>query len=148
MNLGRFAEARAAFGTALELALRSGLMASATSIRVNLLNLGLDEGSYEEVRARGEKVVAHCDREGLAVDAYYARLALAEAQAALGNYGSVHALVEALRGDAPPEVRDDPDATALLGRLDAGDLDEMVGRLRRLRHYLAGRDRIEAARRA
>ncbi len=148
MNLGRLAEARAAFGSALELALRAGLGASATAIRVNLLNLGLDEGSYEEVRARGAKLVAHCDREGLAVDAYYARLALAEAHAALGSYGAVRTLVEALRGDAIPEVRDDPDATALLGRLDAGDSDEVVGRLRRLRHYLAGRDRVEAARRA
>jgi tetratricopeptide (TPR) repeat protein len=148
MNLGRAAEARAAFGSALELALRSGLSANATTIRVNLLNLGLDEGSYEEVRARGEKLVAQSDREGLAVDAYYARLALAEAQAALGNYGAVRALVEALRGDAPPEVRDDPDATALLGRLDAGDRDEMADRLRRLRHYLGGRDRVEAVRRA
>ena len=87
------------------------------------------------------------DREGLAVDAYYARLALAEAQAALGNYGTVRDLVETLRRDAPPEVRDDPDATALLGRLDAGD-EEMQGRVRRLRHYLAGRDRVEAVRRA
>ena len=147
MNLGRLAEARAAFGTALELALRNGLRASATSIRVNLLNLGLDERAWEEVRSRGEKVVAHCDREGLAVDAYYARLALAEAQAACGNYGAVRSLVEALRGDAPPEVRDDPDASALLARLDAGD-HEVEGRLRRLRHYLAGRDRYEEARRA
>ena len=121
MNLGRLTEARAAFGAALELALRAGLMANATTIRVNLLNLGLDEGAFEDVRARGEKLVAHCDREGLAVDAYYARLALAEAQAALGNYGAVRDLVEILRGEAPPEVRDDPDATALLGRLDAGD---------------------------
>ncbi len=147
MNLGRLAEARAAFGAALELALRAGLMASAATIRVNLLNLGLDEGAYEDVRARGEKLVAHCVREGLAVDAYYARLALAEAQAALGNYGTVRDLVEFLRGEAPPEVRDDPDATALLGRLDAGD-EEMQGRFRRLRHYLAGRDRAEAVRRA
>jgi len=147
MNLGRFAEARAAFGSALELALRSGLMASATAIRVNLLNLGLDEGSYDEVLARGEKLVAHCDHEGLAIDAYYARLALAEAQAALGNYGAVRTLVEALRGDAPPEVRDDPDATALLTQVDAGDL-EMEDRLRRLRHYLAGRDRVDEVRRA
>ncbi|HYN41506.1 MAG TPA: hypothetical protein VE129_07020, partial [Thermoanaerobaculia bacterium] len=148
MNLGRLSEARAAFGSALELVLRSGLMASATSIRVNLLNLGLDEGAYEDVRARGEKLVAHCDREGLPVDAYYARLALAEAQAALGNYGAVRALVGFLRGEAPPEVRDDPDATALLGRLDAGDRDEMADRFKRLRHYLAGRDRVEAVRRA
>jgi tetratricopeptide (TPR) repeat protein len=147
MNLGRLAEAREAFGAALELALRSGLMASATTIRVNLLNLGLDEGSYEDVRARGERLVAHCDREGLPVDAYYARLALAEAQAALGNYGVVRDLVEWLRGEAPPEVRDDPDATALLGRLDAGD-EEVGDRLRRLRHYLDGRDRVEAVRRA
>ena len=147
MNLGRLAEAREAFGAALELALRSGLMASATTIRVNLLNLGLDEGAYEDVRARGERLIVHCDREGLAVDAYYARLALAEAQAALGNYGTVRDLVETLRRDAPPEVRDDPDATALLGRLDAGD-EEMQGRVRRLRHYLAGRDRVEAVRRA
>lgn len=147
MNLGRLAEARAAFGAALELALRAGLMASAATIRVNLLNLGLDEGAYEDIRARGEKLVAHCDREGLSVDAYYARLALAEAQAALGNYGTVRDLVEFLRGEAPPEVRDDPDATALLRRLDAGD-EEMQGRVRRLRHYLAGRDRVEAVRRA
>jgi len=147
MGLDRLAEARAAFGSALELALRAGLTATATTIRVNLLNLGLDEGSYEEVRARGEKVVALCARDGLAVDAYYARLALAEAHAALGNYGAVRALVEALRGDAPPEVRDDPDATALLARLDAGD-QEMEGRLRRLRRYLAGRDRVDEARRA
>ena len=148
MNLGRLAESRAAFGAALELALRHGLLASATTIRVNLLNLGLDERAYEEVRSRGEKIVAQCEREGLAVDAYYARIALAEAQAALGNYGAVRTLVEALRGDAPPEVRDDPDATALLARLDAGDRDETADRLRRLRHYLAGRDRFEAARRA
>jgi tetratricopeptide (TPR) repeat protein len=147
MNLGRLSEARAAFGSALELALRAGLTAIATAIRVNLLNLGLDEGSYEEVRARGEKVVAQCDRDGLAVDAYYARLALAEAQAALGNYGAVRSLVAVLRGDAPPEVRDDPDATALLGRLDAGD-EEVGDRLRRLRHYLDGRGRVEAVRRA
>lgn len=147
MNLGRLAEARAAFGAALELALRNGLTTSATTIRVNLLNLGLDERAYEEVRSRGEKVVAQCDREGLVVDGYYARLAVAEAQAALGNYRAVRSLVEALRGDAPPEVRDDPDATALLARLDAGD-NEMEGRLRRLRHYLAGRDRVEEARRA
>lgn len=147
MNLGRLSEARAAFGTALELALGAGLAASATTIRVNLLNLGLDEGSYEEVRARGERLVAQCDRDGLAVDAYYARLALAEAQAALGNYGAVRTLVEVLRGDTPPEVRDDPDATALLGRLDAGD-EEVGNRLRRLRHYLDGRGRVEAVRRA
>lgn len=147
MNLGRLSEARAAFGAALELALRNGLRASATTIRVNLLNLGLDEKAYEEVRSRGEKVVVQCDREGLVVDAYYARLALAEAQAALGNYGAVRSLVEALRGDAPPEVRDDPDASALLARLDAGD-HEVEFRLRRLRHYLAGRDRFEEARRA
>ncbi len=145
MNLGRLAEARTAFGAALELALRNGLRASATTIRVNLLNLGLDEKAYEEVRSRGEKVVAQCAREGLVVDAYYARLALAEAQAALGNYGAVRHLVEALRGDAPPEVRDDPDASALLARLDAGD-QEVEFRLRRLRHYLAGRDRFEEAR--
>lgn len=148
MNLGRLGEARAAFGAALELALRAGLMASATTIRVNLLNLGLDEGSYDEVRARGEKLVTHCDHEGLAIDAYYARLALAEAQAALGNYGAVCTLVEALRRNAPPEVRDDPDAAALLGRLDAGDRDEMADRLRRLRHYLAGRDRVDEVQRA
>jgi len=147
MNLGRLPEARAAFAAALELALRNGLTANATTIRVNLLSLGLDERAWEEVRSRGQKLVAHCDREGLAVDAYYARLALAEAQSALGNYGAVRTLVEALREDAPPEVRDDPDATALLNRLDAGD-NEMEGRLRRLRHYLAGRDRFEAARRA
>jgi len=48
---------------------------------------------------------------------------------------------------APPEVRDDPDASLLLDRLDAGD-HEMAGRLRRLRHYLSGRDRFEAAKRA
>ena len=147
MNLGRLADARSAFGAALELALRTGLRASATTIRVNLLNLGLDEKAYEEVRFRGEKVVAQCEREGLAVDAYYARLALAEAQAALGNYGAVRSLVEALRGDAPPEVRDDPDASALLARLDAGD-HEVEFRLRRLRYYLAGRDAFEEARRA
>ncbi|MCL4807301.1 MAG: hypothetical protein KJ062_05825 [Thermoanaerobaculia bacterium] len=147
MNLGRLPEARAAFGSALELALRAGLTASATTIRVNLLNLGLDEGSWEEVRTRGERLVAQCDGDGLAVDAYYARLALAEAQAALGNYGAVQGLVEVLRGDAPPEVRDDPDATALLGRLDAGD-EEVGDRLRRLRHYLDGRGRVEAVRRA
>jgi tetratricopeptide (TPR) repeat protein len=147
MNLGRLSEARSAFGFALELALRNGLKASATSIRVNLMNLGLDERCYEEVRSRGEKLVAQCDRDGLAVDAYYARLALAEAQAALGNYGAVRTLVEALRGDAPPEVRDDPDATALLTHLSAGD-QEMEGRLRRLRYYLAGRDRVSEARRA
>ena len=148
MNLGRQTEARAAFGAALELALRHGLTTSATSIRVNLLNLGLDERAYEEVRSRGEKVVAQCDRDGLAVDGYYARLALAEAQAALGNYGAVHKLLEALRRDAPPEVRDDPDATVLLARLDAGDQDETADRLKRLRHYLAGRDRYQAASRA
>ena len=147
MNLGRLKEARTSFGAALELSLRNGLSASATAIRVNLLNLGLDERTYEEVRSRGEKIVAHCDREGLAIDGYYARLALAEAQAALGNYGAVRALVEVLRAQAPPEVRDDPDATALLTRLDAGD-HEVEHRLRRLRHYLAGRDRFEEARRA
>lgn len=147
MNLGRLAEARQAFGRALELALRNGLQASATSIRVNLLNLGLDERAWSEVLARGEKLVVQCDREGLAIDAYYARLALAEAQAAMGNYGAVRSLVEALRGDAPPEVRDDPDATALLTHLSAGD-QEMEGRLRRLRHYLAGRERAGEARRA
>jgi tetratricopeptide (TPR) repeat protein len=147
LNLGRLAEARAAFGQALELSLRTGLQASATTIRVNLLNLGLDEGSFEEVRARGEKLVAYCDREGLAVDAYYARLALAEACAALGNYGAVRTLAETLRGDAPPEIRDDPDATMLLSRLDAGD-HEVAGRLRRLRRYLSGQDRIKLARRA
>lgn len=148
MNLGRLTEARAAFGSALELALGAGLAATATAIRVNLLNLGLDEGSYEEVRARGERLVAQSDRDGLAVDAYYARLALAEAQAALGNYGAVRSLVAVLRRDAPAEVRDDPDASALLGRLDAGDRDDMADRLRRLRHYLDGRDRVEAVRRA
>jgi len=147
MNLGRLSEARTGFGAALELALEHGLRASATTIRVNLLGLGLDERAYDEVRTRGERVVSQCEREGLAVDAYYARLALAEAQAALGNYGAVRTLVEALRGNAPPEVRDDPDATALLTRLDAGD-QEMEGRLRRLRHYLAGRDRAEEARQA
>lgn len=147
MNLGRLVEARVAFGQALELAVRSGLSAAATTIRVNLLNLGLEEQSFEDVRNRGEKLVAYCDKEGLAIDAYYARLALAEAQAALGNYGVVRRLVEAMREAAPSEVRDDPDATLLLERLDAGD-HEMAGRLRRLRHYLSGRDRFEAARRA
>ncbi|MFN7986964.1 MAG: hypothetical protein U0529_05795 [Thermoanaerobaculia bacterium] len=147
MNLGRLADARAAFGKALELALRSGLTAGATTIRVNLLNLGLEEEAYEEVRARGEKLVATCLQEGLAVDAYYARLALAEAWAALGNYGAVRALVEVIRGDAPSEVRDDPDAMRLLERLDAGD-HEVAGRLRRLRHYLSGRDRLEVRKRA
>lgn len=147
MNLGRLAEARSAFGQALELAVRSGLSAGATTVRVNLLNLGLEERSYEDVRARGEKVIAFCDREGLLVDGYYARLALAEAQAALGNYGAVRSLVEAIRADAPPEVREDPDALALLGRLDAGD-HEMAAHLRRLRHYLSGADRFEAAKRA
>lgn len=147
MNMGRLAEARAAFGQALELALRAGLTAGATTIRVNLLNLGLEEGAYEDVRARGEKLVATCVQEGLAVDAYYARLALAESQAALGNYGAVRTLVEVIRGDAPSEVRDDPDAIRLLGRLDAGD-HEVGGRLRRLRRYLSGRDRVEARRRA
>ena len=114
---------------------------------MNLLNLGLDEGAYEEVRARGEKLVATCLQEGLAVDAYYARLALAEAWAALGNYGAVRALVEVIRGDAPSEVRDDSDAMRLLDQLDAGD-HEVAGRLRRLRHYLSGRDRVEARKRA
>ncbi len=147
MNLGRLAEARTAFGQALELALRAGLSAGATTIRVNLLNLGLEEGSYEEVRSRGEKLVAHCDRESLAVDAYYARLALAEACAALGSYGAVQALIAILREHAPPEIRDDPDAAALLGGLDAGD-DEVAHRIRRLRRYLCGQDRAEAARRA
>ncbi len=147
MNLGRFPEARTAFGRALELAVQHGLSAAATTVRVNLLNLGLEEGAWEDVRIRGKKLVAFCDREGLSVDAYYARLALAEAQAALGNYGEVRLLVEAIRGDAPPEIRDDPDATVLLDRLDAGD-NEMAGRLRRLRHYLSGRDRYEAAERA
>ncbi len=147
MNLGRLSEARAAYGQALELALRAGLSASATTIRVNLLNLGLDEAAWEEVRSRGEKLVAQCDREGLAVDGYYARLALAEAHAALGNYGTVRVLVEALRDGAPPEVREDPDATALLSGLDAGD-EEVSSRIRRLRHYLSGRDRVEAVRRA
>ena len=147
MNLGRLTEARTAFGQALELALRAGLSAGATTIRVNLLNLGLEEGSFEEVRSRGEKLVAHCDREGLAVDAYYARLALAEACAALGSYGAVQALIAVLREHAPPEIRDDPDATALLGGLDAGD-DEVAHRIRRLRRYLCGQDRAEAARRA
>ena len=75
MNLGRLTEAKAAFGQALGLALRVGLSAGATTIRVNLLNLGLDEGSVEVVRSRGEKLVAHYDREGLVVDAYYARRA-------------------------------------------------------------------------
>ena len=147
MNLGRLTEARTAFGQALELALRAGLSAGATTIRVNLLNLGLDEGSFEEVRSRGEKLVAHCDREGLAVDAYYARLALAEACAALGNYGAVQTLITVLREHAPAEIRDDPDAAALLGGLDAGD-EEVAPRLRRLRRYLCGQDRAEAARRA
>jgi tetratricopeptide (TPR) repeat protein len=147
MNLGRLAEARAAFGQALELALRAGLSAGATTIRVNLLNLGLEEGSFEEVRSRGEKLVAHCDREGLAVDAYYARLALAEACAALGSYGAVQALIAVLREHAPPEIRQDPDAAALLGGLDAGD-DEVAHRIRRLRRYLCGQDRAEDARRA
>ncbi|MHB1045971.1 MAG: tetratricopeptide repeat protein [Thermoanaerobaculia bacterium] len=147
MNLGRLSEARSAFGQALELAVRHGLSAAATTVRVNLLNLGLEEGAWEDVRVRGRKLVAFCDREGLSVDAYYARLALAEAQAALGSYGEVRGLVEAIRRDAPPEVRDDPDATLLLDRLDAGD-NEMAGRLRRLRHYLSGRDRFEAAKRA
>ena len=103
--------------------------------------------AWEEVRSRGEKLVAQCDREGLAVDGYYARLALAEAHAALGNYGTVRVLVEALRDGAPPEVREDPDATALLSGLDAGD-EEVSSRIRRLRHYLSGRDRVEAVRRA
>lgn len=147
MNLGRLAEARAAFGQALELALRAGLTAGTTTIRVNLLGLGLEEGAFEEVRSRGEKLVATCVQEGLAVDAYYARLALAEAWAALGNYGAVRALVEVIRGDAPSEVRDDPDAMKLLDRLDAGD-NEVAGRLRRLRRYLSGRDRFEAQQRA
>lgn len=147
MNLGRLAEARAAFGEALELALRAGLQASAATIRVNLLGLGLDEGHFEDVRTRGERLVAQCVRDGLDVDAYYARLALAEAHAALGNYGAVRELVDAIRENAPSEVRDDPDASALLSRLDAGD-HEIAHRLRRLRHYLSGRDRFEAAREA
>lgn len=147
MNLGRLGEARGAFGQALELALRSGLSAGATTIRVNLLGLGLEEGSFEEVRTRGEKLVAHCDREGLAVDAYYARIALAEACAALGSYGAVRALVTTLREQAPPEVRDDPDASALLDGLDAGDV-EAAARIRRLRRYLTGQDRSEIARSA
>ncbi len=147
MNLGQLNEARTAFGQALELALRAGLSAGATTIRVNLLNLGLDEGSFEDVRSRGEKLVAHCDREGLAVDAYYARLALAEACAALGSYGAVQALIGVLREHAPPEIRDDPDAAALLGGLDTGD-DEVAPRIRRLRHYLCGQGRAEATRRA
>ncbi len=147
MNLGRLAEARAAFGEALELALRTGLHASAATIRVNLLGLGLDEGHFEDVRARGERLVAQCVRDGLDLDAYYARLALAEAHAALGNYGAVRELVDAIRENAPSEVRGDPDAFALLSRLDAGD-HEIAHRLRRLRHYLSGRDRFEAAREA
>ncbi len=147
MNLGRLAEARAAFGAALELALRTGLLASAATIRVNLMGLGLDEGHFEDVRARGERLVGQCVRDGLDMDAYYARLALAEAHAALGNYGAVRELVEAIRENAPSEVRDDPDASALLSRLDAGD-HEIAHRLRRLRHYLSGRDRFEAAREA
>ncbi len=147
MNLGRLAEARAAFGEALELALRAGLQASAATIRVNLLGLGLDEGHFEDVRTRGERLVGQCVRDGLDVDAYYARLALAEAHAALGNYGAVRELVNAIREKAPSEVRDDPDASALLSRLDAGD-HEIAHRLRRLRHYLSGRDRFEAAREA
>lgn len=147
MNLGRLTEARAAFGEALELALRSGLQASASTIRVNLLGLGLDEGHFEDVRTRGERLVAQCVRDGLDLDAYYARLALAEAHAALGSYGAVRELVDAIRADAPSEVRDDPDASTLLDRLDAGD-HEIAHRLRRLRHYLSGRDRFEAAREA
>lgn len=138
LNLGRRDEARQAFQKALAIAMRAGATAPMVMIRVNLLSLALDEGRFQDVVTKGEKLLRVAENALLDQDAFYCRLFLAEANAALGRYGTVRELAKHLASYRPESLSGVTELNDLLRQLDGSDA-EALDRLRRFRLFLETR---------